>query len=165
MKLTVKKPAEMQYIGRQIERDIRNFLTVRIITALKEYHKCLLDTPVYTGRTLINYRWSLGSPITDRRAARRDPLLPGKTSSLGLGNEPRRFANQSVIDAEFDSLVKTLARDRNPYQMIFLRNNMPNFDDIEYGSYSDKSRTPPGGMTRRGETKIRLIIRGIQKVG
>jgi hypothetical protein len=165
MKLTVKKPREMQYIGRQIERDIRNFLTVRIVTALKEFHRSLLDTPVYTGRTLINYRWSIGTPVEDRRAAVKNPLLPGKTSDLGIGSEPRRAANQSVIDAEFNTLVSTLLREKNPYQKIFLRNNMPNFDDIEYGNYSNNSRTPAGGMTRRGEAKIKLIIRGIEKVG
>lgn len=165
MKLKVKKPAEMNYIGRQIERDIRGFLTVRLVTALKEFHRSVLDTPVYTGRTLVNFRWSLDAPLEDRRGAVKVPALPGKTSSLGLGNEPRRAANQAVIDAEFQGIISTLVKERNPFRHIYLRNNMPNFSDIEYGSYSEKSRTPPGGMTRRGEAKLRAIVKGIKKVG
>lgn len=165
MPLKVKKPAEMNYIGRQIERDIRNFLTVRLVTGLKEFHRSLLDTPVYTGRTLVNFRWSLDAPLDARRAAVRVPLLPGKTSSLGLGNEPRRAANQAIIDTEFNMMINTMLKDRNPFRKFYLRNNMPNFSDIEYGSYSEKSRTPPGGMTRRGEAKLRAIVRGIKKVG
>ena len=165
MKFSMKKPPEMQYIEKKIDREIRQYLSVKIAAALQEFHKSLLDTPVYTGRTLISYRWSIGSPIEDRRAAVKNPALPGKTSELGLGNEPRRAANQSVIDIEFKQMVSVLVRDKNPYQKFYLRNNMPNFDDIEYGNYSGKSRTPPGGMTRRGEAKLKQIIRGIEKVG
>ena len=165
MKLTVKKPMEMNYIGRQIERDIRNFLTTRLIVALTEFHRALEDTPVYTGRTLANYRWSIGAPIEQRRAAIATPLLPGKTSNLSIGAEPRRAANQALIDAEFKEVIRQISRDRNPYQKIFLTNNLPNFTDVEYGSYRENARTPAGGMVRRGEAKIRLIIKGIEKVG
>lgn len=163
MKFTVKKPPEMQYIGRQVERDIRNFLSLRLSVALKEFHRCLSDTPVYTGRTLANFRWSVGEPIEKRRAAVARPLLPGKTSNLSIGSEPRREANQALIDSEFNVVLKSVQKD--PFQKIFLTNNLPNYSDIEYGSYSKKARTPPAGITRRGEAKLRVIVRGIQKIG
>jgi hypothetical protein len=165
VKLRVNKPREMQFIGRQIERDIRNLLTVRVVTALREFHRAIQDTPVYTGRTLVNYRWSIGSPVEGRRAAIANPRLPGKTSTLGVGYEPRRAANQAIIDAEFEGLVNSLMRSKNPFQRIYLRNNMPNFDEIEYGTYSQGSRTPPGGMVRRGEAILEVIIKGVTKVG
>ena len=165
MKVKFRKNPDMPYIGRQIERDIRNFLTVRLVTGLREFHRAISEnTPVYTGRTLVNYRWSLGAAIDVRRAAVRTPALPGTTSDLGLGNEPRRAANQAIIDAEFEEVVRSIQKSRNPFVKVFLTNNVPNFDQIEYGTYSDEARTPPGGMVRRGEVQLRMIIKGIRKV-
>lgn len=165
MRLTVKKPPEMQYMPKRIEKEIRRFLSVRVAVALQEFQRSIMETPVYTGRTLVNYRWSVESPITGKRSPVKNPLLPGKTSEMSIGAEPRRAANQAIVEKEFQLIIRTLLQDFNPYQKFFLANNVENFTDIEYGSYSESSRTPAGGMTRRGEAKIKLIIRGIEKVG
>lgn len=118
---------------------------------------------MYTGRTLINYRWSLGSAITTSRAAIKDPLLPGKTSELAIGEEPRRGANSQVLAAEFENLITGIRA--NPFQKIFLTNNVPYFSEVEYGTYvktaSQKARTPPGGMTRRGEAALQHQLEGL----
>jgi hypothetical protein len=110
--------------------------------------------------------WSRGAPVETVRAAIKNPELPGKTSDLAIGEEPRRGANAAIVQAEFLALVAGIRAD--PYTPIFLTNTHPNFDAIEYGSYSldsgKKSRTPPGGMTRRGETKVKYALGSLANV-
>jgi hypothetical protein len=163
MRLICKAPPDLKNIHLVIAREIRKKQLDLMIRGLKAYQRAIMQfTPVYTGRTLINYRWSVGGPISRRRAAVANPKLPGKTSDLQLGSEPRRAANQAVVQFEFSEVLNAL-RSGGPYQKVSLVNNMPNFTDIEYGSYRDGSRTPPGGMTRAGEAALSSLIPGIRK--
>jgi hypothetical protein len=144
--------------------EVRNLVVTRLVMGLTDVQKSILETPVYTGRTLSNFRWSVGSPITSTRAALAEPSLPGKTSDLPLGSEPRRKANAARIQEEFEAIL--VAVKENPFRQIFLNNNLPHFSDVEYGTYvrdGHQSRTPPGGMTRRGETLLEYDLMGIGK--
>jgi len=47
-----------------------------------------------------------------------------------------------------------------------LVNNLAHFSEVEFGSYSTQGRkscTPPGGMTRRGETLFEYDLMGFLK--
>lgn len=141
--------------------NVKDEVAKRLVMGLTDMHKSILETPVYTGSTLVNFQWSLGSPVETVRAAITTSGLPGKTSEMKPGSEPRRSANAAVIDAEFAELIASVRA--NPFQDIFLTNNKTNYTDIEYGSYAregKRSRTPPGGMTRRGETLLEYDMMG-----
>lgn len=164
MRVRYKRPRNFSALGKQAEKDIRHLVTTRLVMGLTDMQKSILETPVYTGRTLVNFRWSTGSPITGTRAAISQPNLPGKTSDLPLGSEPRRRANADVLQEEFAGILAAVRE--NPFQQIFLNNNLAHFSDVEYGTYArdgHESRTPPGGMTRRGETLLEYSLMGIGK--
>lgn len=138
---------------------MKQFVAAKLIAGLTAFHSSLKTTPVYTGRTLVNFRWSLGNAVEGTRAAVKSPALPGKTSDLGIGEEPRRAANEDVINAEFAAMIASLRLD--PFQKVHLRNNLANYSDIEYGVYAREgkiNRTPPGGMTRRGEEQLKFAM-------
>lgn len=166
MKVNFKRPPGFKTEGRRQEREIKKYVLSKLVPALKEFQDAILYTPVYTGRTLVNYRWALGNPITQTRAAVAVPDLPGTTSDLGIGSEPRRGANAQIINEEFASMLSSLRGD--PFQNIYLNNNLAHFSEVEYGTYAKKagqeSRTPPGGMTRRGEAALRNILGGLLRV-
>lgn len=165
MKVNFRRPQGFNTEGRRREREMKNFVAARLIAGLTDFHNHILTTPVYTGRTLVNFRWSIGSPVEGTRGAMTTPALPGKTSDLPLGSEPRRAANAEVINAEFKDVVASLKG--NPFQDIYLRNNLDHYSDVEYGVYATQdgktSRTPPGGMTRRGEASLQHYMEGILK--
>jgi hypothetical protein len=118
------------------------------------------DTPVYTGRTLVNYRFSVGNPIDAVRAPVAKPELPGRTSEMPLGSEPRRAANMELVLEEFKEVRAAVRVD--PYKPIFLTNNTPYFLEVEFGTYStsegSNQRTPAGGMVRRVEASLREFL-------
>jgi hypothetical protein len=164
MRPKFRRPREFNSLGRWARREVDKFVTTRLVMGLIDMQKSILETPVYTGRTLVNFRWSVGGPITSTRGAVAEPALPGKTSDLTLGKEPRRAANTLVVEEEFQGVLSSVRE--NPYQQIFLMNNRPNFSDVEFGTYAragHRSRTPPGGMTRRGETLLEYDLMGIGK--
>jgi hypothetical protein len=161
MKFTASRPSDLFTMDARIRSDIKKFLTIRVSVALEQFQQSIMRTPVYTGRTLANFRWSLGEPITTTRGPIKNPELPGKTSVLSIGEEPRRAANAALVETEFRQVLAGYAA--NPFQKVFLTNNVPNFTDVEYGTYGKDARTPAGGMTRRGEAQLKMIIRGVTK--
>lgn len=166
MQVTFKRPRGFNTEGSRIAKQIRTYVTTRLVQGLEGFQQSIMNTPVYTGRTLVNYRWSLGSAETSTRAAIKDPTLPGVTSDLPVGTEPRRSANASVVETEFQSMIGRIRS--NPFQKIFLNNNVEHFSEIEYGTYAVKSgkgsRTPPGGMTRRGEAYLQNSLEGVLRL-
>jgi len=153
-------------MDRIIEREIRIFLSRRILTAMDEFQRILLEnTPVYTGRTLANFRWSVGAPTEGVRKPIMMPRLPGVTSTMSLGEEPRRAAQQALVQGEYESVVRAPLLKMQPFQKFYLTNNVPHFSEIEYGSYGEDARTPAAGITRAGESQIRAIIRGVTRLG
>lgn len=147
-------------------RQVREYVASRVVTALQGMQQAIMETPVYTGRTIVNYNWSIGSPVTSTRAPVKSPALPGKTSDMSIGEEPRRKANAALVQAELSVVIGQIKR--NPYQRVYLTNNVPHFDLVEYGTYdvgkNNRSRTPPGGMVRRGETTVRYALGGLINV-
>jgi hypothetical protein len=164
MRVKFKRPSGFRTMATRTRDELKTLIANRLVIGLTDIQNSILETPVYTGNTLVNYRWSLGSPETTTRSPVKDPPRPGKTSELPRGSEPRRQANASVIQQEFLELLASVRQ--NPFQHIFLNNNVAYFSDVEYGTYASEghtSRTPPGGMTRRGETLLEYSMMGYIK--
>lgn len=110
-------------------------------------------TPVYTGQAVRNMIWSTGSPNPTTYPPIESPADTGYTSMMGLGQEPRRPANEA---AARDSLHQL--NFNNPFQVFHLTNNSPDIGLIEDGT----SGLP--GMTRApngvfGITVAELIMK------
>lgn len=167
IKFTFKHPPAWGQEGRRQVNRLKRLIIADLQAGLQAMHDSLLLTPVYTGRTLVNYRWSVGNPETTVRAPVKQPKLPGTTSEMSIGSEPRRAAQRAVIQEEFRAVMDAVGR--NPFQNIFLTNNTPYFTDVEYGTYKTSEghtqRTPPGGMVRRGETLLEVNILGLKRTG
>lgn len=160
--ISFRRPTGFNGLVNRIAREMKQAVSDEMRLGADILLEHLEQTPVYTGRTLINYRFSLGSGIDDLRAPIARPQRPGKTSDLAVGMEPRRAANFAPVLAEHAAVKAALRRD--PYQVLYLTNNVPYFLDVEYGSYSTSEgssvRTPPGGMMRRAEQTIASRVGG-----
>ncbi len=164
MRVKFKRPPGFNQQGEKARDQLKKFVFYRLSMGLMDFQESIMGTPVYTGRTMVNFRWSLGAPVEGTRAAVKEPALPGKTSDQPIGTEPRRAANAAVVQYEFAEMLGRLRA--NPFRDIYLRNNLAHFSDVEYGTYAKDgkiSRTPPGGMTRRGETLLEYAMMGIFK--
>ena len=164
MRVKFKRPTGFNRQGQLAKKQLAGFVTTRLVMGLKDMQRYIMETPVYTGTTLVNFRWAVGSPETSKRAAIKEPALPGKTSTMEVGTEPRRAANALRVQEEFAVLLEAVKS--NPFQQFFLNNNVEHFSDVEYGVYAregKEDRTPPGGMTRRGEIAIEYALMGVGK--
>lgn len=164
MKVGFKRPRGFGSEGRHFRKEAETRIFQKLSISLKAFQASIMETPVYTGRTITNFRWSLGGPVSGTRSAIKQPDLPGKTSDLDIGGEPRRAANAAPVQAEFQAMLAGLRI--NPFQPVYLVNNLEHFSDVEYGVYArdgKQSRTPPGGMVRRGETAIDHYMEGVAR--
>jgi hypothetical protein len=99
--------------------------------AIKLFNAIILDTPVLTGRLRANWQVSLDAPILSERDAE------DKSGRLPM--------------SEVESVVDKSKGD----QLLYLTNNLPYAEQIEYG-YSKKS---PEGMVRRNVIRFGRIIK------
>lgn len=171
IKVGFKRPPGWKTLGQKEVRAMRAAALRQVLNGLNGMQEAILQTPVYTGKTLANYHWSLSAAVESVRAPVKNPDRPGKTSEMPLGSEPRRRAQEEVLNAEFASLKASLCASPTLNFRIYLTNTTPYFDEIEYGSYAyddesddNISRTPPGGMVRRGETAIAYSLQGLRRV-
>ena len=119
-------------------------MRAKLAYALPFVHKSVTSkTPVYTGESLRNWVWSTGSPQGGSSPAIGSGPT-GHTSTMTLGSEPRRPANQAATDASFATLNTA-----NPYQQFWLANDSENISDLEYGLLPTHiASRSPGGMVR-----------------
>lgn len=124
-----------------VENDLRE--------ELKSIAKFLHDqltkrTPVWEGTTLANFKWSSGAPDLSppRDAVNSGPT--GPTNSMMIGEEPRREANKTIADRNFESLDFS-----NPFAIFYVVNNAPHIFEVEYGQApSPGSTRAPNGVFR-----------------
>ena len=148
-------------IGRRYRRETKKAVVEKLSLAITQATETIIErTPVYTGKTLRNFRWSVGAPYAGVLPAISKGGLPGKTSKAPLGSEIRREPNAEDVRTGALDVITDLQR--NPFQDIFLVNNHDNYFRVEYGTYSENSRTPPGGITRAAEIKITVILEGMK---
>lgn len=113
-------------------------------------------TPVWQGDSLVNYVWSVGAPLLVRQKA-LGTGPPGRTSTMPLGAEPRRKANEEAVRANLAAvLAAKLPAD------IYLTNSAEGIVLLEYGFYPtpDTSRVRQGGMVRLAVKEVVGFLHG-----
>lgn len=162
MRAIFSKPRSFRTVGKEKREKSLKDAADRMQQAVKIFTDTILErTPVYTGRTLVNFHWTVDQPATEVRKPVVSSGLPGKTSNLALGSEPRRSANAAVVLSEANAVIERIRVGgiKGDIPTIYLVNNSPSYYAVEYGTYSENARTPPGGITRAGEVKIANILR------
>lgn len=98
-------------------------------------------TPVWSGETLSNYRWSTGAPDTTVVLGILQPSEA--TNHLAVGAEAKRPAAQAIADESWRRM-----KFDNPYQVFFMTNNDPTVVGLEYGEYPEPPfiQRSPNGM-------------------
>lgn len=129
-----------------LAQDIKNVdkKVAGIVEATVNYvHFSLMaKTPVYTGQTVRNYRWSIGGKVSSPPLDAIDNGPMGITSQMPLGVEPRRAPNE----ADATKTLKALSFS-NPYKVYTVNNNSPAVLGLEMGELpgnGKKSRSPNG---------------------
>lgn len=130
--------ARLNTIPRTLQRNYTRRLQM-VVDKLTE--GVLSRTPVYTGRTVRNWRWTMDAPFGGSLPALGGGQ-PGQTSGMMLGAEPRRSANEE--DARATKNQIDLGR---PWRKFYLSNNAPNVGALEAGLAPDAARSrAPSGM-------------------
>lgn len=102
-------------------------------------------TPVWSGETVRNYSWGVGSSAPANRKSPITGVDIGITSNLKLGQEPRRPANEAAVMAELSSLKMT------KLDSLTVTNNAPisKWDLIDNGAAPSRERSrSPGGVSK-----------------
>ena len=128
----------------------------KMTTILRLAHeKVTIRTPVYTGKSLRNWVWTMDKPSSASNMEALGSGDPGRTSQMRLGSEPRRPANQAAVDATFAALDLS-----KPMRSYWLTNNSDQIVDLEYGKLpSPGSSRNPAGMVRVTVEEILQALR------
>jgi hypothetical protein len=108
--------------------------------------RVLAKTPVWEGEVLRNWRWSIGTPDTSAPIAPEGgSILPGPTSTMAIGTEPRYAANAAKQIDEMRGFLVELALTPEPVN-IFLTNTASTALLLEQGvaPTPEKTRAPRG---------------------
>lgn len=139
---------------------IRKFANKIALSTQYVHHSVTDLTAVWSGKTLANWRWSVGAVDSSVR----EPVggtgykSYGHTSSMSLGSEPMRNANQAIADASFRMMK--VDKD-NPFQLYTLSNPWFVASLMEAGAAPDKNRARTAQMVRITKTGLVDYIRGI----
>lgn len=110
-------------------------------------------TPVYSGKTIVNWQFSVGSPAAGVRDEVEVPATDWEgTNKMPLGREPRRAANEAIARATFAAMNFS-----RPFQKYYLTNNHEDAGRLEYGEIPMppfRKRQPPIGMLGMAVLKV-----------
>lgn len=109
--------------------------------AIQLTNKVLALTPVWEGTTLVNWHWSVGSPVFERASPLGQDIDPGPTNSMPLGSEPRRAINTAPPMQSLMAVLQAM----EPVD-LYLTNAADSAIDVEYGLFPtpERSRSPRG---------------------
>jgi hypothetical protein len=97
------------------------------------HYSLLAKTPVYSGSTVANYQWTVGSPFQGTVTPVESPASGwGGTNQKGqgpLGPEKRRGANEEIATAS----LRRINFKASAGQQLYLVNNDPTFQLLEFG--------------------------------
>jgi hypothetical protein len=116
----------------------------------------LLNTPVWKGETVRNYKWSL-KPGGGSHSPATGSGEPGATNSMIMGSEPRRPANEAAALAEMDGVMSF-----NKLSDLFVTNTIDaaKWDLIDNGSAPSPGKARnPGGVSILAEQSARNALK------
>lgn len=122
----------------------------RFVVALND--NLLSNTPVWEGTTVRNWHWALGSASGKFDHAEGGDLWPGRTNTMPLGPEPRRPANESAEENEFETFRGRLRALKKPVN-IYLTNTSPSAVSLEYGMLP----TPATARRKKGMLLLSIV--------
>jgi hypothetical protein len=118
-------------------------------TAMKRF---FARTPVWTGETIRNYAWGIGSGASVHHEAEGGGE-PGKTNEMPLGPEPRRAANEAAAWADMEAVLAKLT----VLNSLMMTNSSPHFDLVDAGS-------APGGPNQQIRNPGGVVMLAMQDV-
>lgn len=114
-------------------------------------------TPVWEGEIVRNYVVGLDKPVG---GAVKQPINngpPGPTSTMSLGEEPRRGVNEAAAYAEIAGKIYGMKSLRS----LFFTNNSPMFDQADAGAAPEPGAARnPGGIVMLAEQIVRAARGG-----
>lgn len=112
-------------------------------------------TPVWQGTTVRNFAASVGGSVSGNEKSPIGGVAPGPTNSMGLGEEPRRPANEAEALADVQGAVAGM---RN-LQDVFVGNTANDFNAVDSGALPtpQKARNP-GGVIRPAQANARAKL-------
>jgi hypothetical protein len=148
---------ELEKARQRVQSNVKRSLARLVKRMTYDAHAYLLShTPVYSGTAVANFQWSMDAPRKGLiRAASHPTGGLGVTSQLSLGQEPARLANEAIATESLNRIDFS-----DPFRKIYIVNNVSYFPELEYGTYSEDSRTPPGGIFRGAAAMLRIKYSG-----
>lgn len=107
-------------------------------------------TPVWEGEAMVNYEWSVGSPLLVYNFPRGGGVDPGHTNSMPLGPELRRPENEAAVRENLQAVLSA-----NLPADIWLSNTSPGIIDLEYGL----NPTPKTSRVSQSQGMVRLAVK------
>lgn len=116
--MAVRKASVFGFNERRVEDELRRKFGSRVGRAFVTLAETAFDrTPVYSGKTLRNWVASEDVPVFQDLPAVASPAATGQTSTMPLGAEPRRAANEAEARATLRSVSF-----KNPFKKYFFSN-------------------------------------------
>lgn len=101
-------------------------------------------TPVWSGETVRNFRFSVGSPPSRGTSAAIGSGEPGPTNHLPLGAEPRRPANEAAARADLEAALSGMTKLADVFGTNTVGATKWNLLDSGVAPAPGKARNPAG---------------------
>lgn len=134
----MRKSEVFGFDSSKLQREVRAAFRSEVRQAFTTlFYETVQNTPVHSGKTLRNWRASVGTPAQTDAPAIESPSDPGRTSRMPLGSEPRRGANMRDPEASFIAIDFS-----NPFQQFWIANAsvVDDADPISQSGYEGASR-------------------------
>jgi hypothetical protein len=135
--------AALDAFEEQLIEEMKN--AARVVT-----HEMMSRTPVWSGKTVRNYAWGIGSAsggYTSPAGGDDGPRHPSGRGSLtlaGLGEEPNRAANEGACLDEMEGVLSGMTE----LETLVVTNHSPIWDLVDNGSAPTPERARnPGGVS------------------
>ena len=133
--MSVKGMGELSKLETRVRKLLDQAIAAKMLEAGLIFKKVLYElTPVWSGDTLANYRWSVGSPSMEYNPFNQD--IYWYDASL--------LSNADAAEALAERSFNKINWKKSPYQKVYLTNNTQyqqnpdgenyTFSDLEYGT-------------------------------
>ena len=147
---------EFAKIESRIKKTLEEEVTFRTKELTRYFTERLLKyTPVYSGKTLRNFRWQQGRPYSGPiLEALGIGKLPRRSMDIPMGSEERRPANERDVWIGWSSL-----NFKDPKAKFYIVNKYPLATDIDQGTVKVRMT----GMFRRAVQDVKIHAKTLGK--